>query len=83
MIRAYDPDAVILVGTPGWDTFGYSDSGNAASYMEVANNPVRRLSYRSGMEIRDVLRWQFRGKQPERSRRLGAEQDSYAMIRPS
>jgi endoglucanase len=41
VIRAYDPDAVILVGTPGWDTFGYSDSGNATGYMEVVNNPVR------------------------------------------
>jgi endoglucanase len=41
VIRAHDPDAVILLGTHGWSTFGYSDTGNTQSYMEVVNNPVR------------------------------------------
>lgn len=40
VIRASDPDAVILLGTHGWSTLGYSDSGNSQSYMDVVNNPV-------------------------------------------
>jgi endoglucanase len=40
VIRAHDPDAVILLGTHGWSTLGYSDSEDPQSYMEVVNNPV-------------------------------------------
>ncbi|NOU50520.1 cellulase family glycosylhydrolase [Pseudoalteromonas sp. JBTF-M23] len=36
-IRALNPDAVILVGTHGWSTFGASDGG---SYLDVLNNPL-------------------------------------------
>jgi endoglucanase len=40
VIRANDADAVILLGTHGWSTLGYSDNGNPQTYMEVVNNPV-------------------------------------------
>ncbi|CAH9053796.1 hypothetical protein PSECIP111854_01241 [Pseudoalteromonas sp. CIP111854] len=37
VIRDLDPDAVVLVGTHGWSTFGASDGG---SYMDIVNNPL-------------------------------------------
>ena len=37
MIRAADPDAVIIVGTRGWSSLGVSDGSNES---EVVNNPV-------------------------------------------
>ncbi|GAA3146301.1 cellulase family glycosylhydrolase [Nonomuraea roseoviolacea] len=37
VIRAHDPDAVIVVGTRGWSSLGVSDGGNES---EVVNNPV-------------------------------------------
>jgi endoglucanase len=37
VIRAYDPDAIIIVGTRGWSSFGLADGSNAT---EIANNPV-------------------------------------------
>ena len=40
VIRANDPDAVILLGTHGWSTLGYSDTEEQQSYMEVVNKPV-------------------------------------------
>ena len=40
VIRAHAADAVILLGTHGWSTLGYSDSANPQSYMDVVNNPV-------------------------------------------
>ncbi|MBD1584346.1 cellulase family glycosylhydrolase [Pseudoalteromonas sp. S16_S37] len=36
-IRTLKPDAVVLVGTHGWSTFGASDGG---SYLDVLNNPL-------------------------------------------
>ncbi len=36
-IRAIDNDAVILVGTHGWSTFGLSGDG---SLQDVFNNPL-------------------------------------------
>ncbi|MFE9206417.1 cellulase family glycosylhydrolase [Micromonospora sp. NPDC007230] len=38
IIRANDPDAVVIVGTRGWSSLGVSEGGNSD---EVANNPVR------------------------------------------
>ncbi|BBN83804.1 hypothetical protein PA25_37890 [Pseudoalteromonas sp. A25] len=38
VIRQLDPDAVVLVGTHGWSTFGASDGG---SYLDVVNNPLQ------------------------------------------
>jgi endoglucanase len=38
VIRAKDPDSVILVGTRGWSTFGVSEYDNE---REVLRNPVR------------------------------------------
>ncbi|MFD7068979.1 glycoside hydrolase family 5 protein [Streptomyces sp. NPDC059913] len=38
VIRAADPDAVIVVGTRGWSSLGTSDGSNE---NEVVNNPVR------------------------------------------
>jgi endoglucanase len=38
VIRAQDPDSVILVGTRAWSSFGLSEDGNES---EVVNNPVR------------------------------------------
>ncbi|WP_405094070.1 cellulase family glycosylhydrolase [Micromonospora sp. NBC_01392] len=38
VIRANDPDAVIIVGTRGWSSLGVSDGGNSD---EIVNNPVR------------------------------------------
>ncbi|EEP70152.1 secreted endoglucanase [Micromonospora sp. ATCC 39149] len=37
VIRANDPDAVVIVGTRGWSSLGVSEGGNSA---EVINNPV-------------------------------------------
>ncbi|MEW2079911.1 cellulase family glycosylhydrolase [Streptomyces sp. NPDC013433] len=37
VIRAADPDAVIIVGTRGWSSLGVSDGSNES---EVINNPV-------------------------------------------
>ncbi|MEJ2853709.1 MULTISPECIES: cellulase family glycosylhydrolase [unclassified Saccharothrix] len=37
VIRAADPDAVVLVGTRGWSSLGVSDGSNES---EVVNNPV-------------------------------------------
>ncbi|WP_433393203.1 cellulase family glycosylhydrolase [Micromonospora sp. KLBMP9576] len=37
VIRANDPDAVVVVGTRGWSSLGVSDGSNA---NEVINNPV-------------------------------------------
>ncbi|QIJ60769.1 cellulase family glycosylhydrolase [Streptomyces sp. JB150] len=37
VIRAADPDAVIIVGTRGWSSLGVSDGSNET---EVVNNPV-------------------------------------------
>lgn len=37
MIRASDPDAVIIVGTRGWSSLGVSEGANAD---EVINSPV-------------------------------------------
>ncbi|MFJ4323620.1 cellulase family glycosylhydrolase [Streptomyces tricolor] len=37
VIRAADPDAVIIVGTRGWSSLGVSDGSNES---EVVNNPV-------------------------------------------
>ncbi|MFF5173586.1 cellulase family glycosylhydrolase [Micromonospora sp. NPDC000089] len=37
VIRAADPDAVVIVGTRGWSSLGVSDGSNSA---EVINNPV-------------------------------------------
>ncbi|MBB5867977.1 endoglucanase [Allocatelliglobosispora scoriae] len=37
VIRANDPDAVIIVGTRGWSSLGISDGSNST---EVINNPV-------------------------------------------
>ncbi|MDQ2677591.1 MAG: glycoside hydrolase family 5 protein [Actinomycetota bacterium] len=36
-IRAHDPDAVILVGTPAWSSFGISEGGSPA---EVIADPI-------------------------------------------
>jgi len=36
-IRAHDPDAVILVGTPAWSSFGLSEGGSPA---EVVADPI-------------------------------------------
>ncbi|MCW3844154.1 cellulase family glycosylhydrolase [Micromonospora yasonensis] len=38
VIRANDPDAVIVVGTRGWSSLGVSEGGNSD---EIVNNPVR------------------------------------------
>ncbi len=38
VIRAEDPDAVVLVGTRAWSSFGVSEGGGE---WEVVNNPVR------------------------------------------
>jgi endoglucanase len=38
VIRAADPDAVIIVGTRGWSSLGVSDGSNET---EVVNNPVK------------------------------------------
>jgi endoglucanase len=38
VIRAADPDAVVIVGTRGWSSLGVSDGSNET---EVVNNPVR------------------------------------------
>ena len=38
VIRANDPDAVIIVGTRGWSSLGVSDGSNA---NEITANPVR------------------------------------------
>ncbi|MFF3866179.1 cellulase family glycosylhydrolase [Micromonospora sp. NPDC001898] len=37
VIRANDPDAVVVVGTRGWSSLGVSEGGNST---EVVNNPV-------------------------------------------
>ena len=37
IIRANDPDAVVIVGTRAWSSLGVSEGGNAT---EVINNPV-------------------------------------------
>jgi endoglucanase len=37
VIRANDPDAVVIVGTRGWSSLGVSDGSNA---NEIINNPV-------------------------------------------
>ncbi|MFC4149831.1 glycoside hydrolase family 5 protein, partial [Micromonospora mangrovi] len=37
VIRANDPDAVIIVGTRGWSSLGVSEGGNSD---EIVNNPV-------------------------------------------
>jgi endoglucanase len=37
VIRAADPDAVVIVGTRGWSSLGVSDGANES---EVVNNPV-------------------------------------------
>ncbi|MCE2594627.1 cellulase family glycosylhydrolase [Motilimonas cestriensis] len=37
VIRAIDPDAVVLVGTHGWASLGVSDG---ASYQDIVKNPV-------------------------------------------
>jgi endoglucanase len=37
VIRANDPDAVVIVGTRGWSSLGVSEGGNSD---EVVNNPV-------------------------------------------
>jgi len=37
VIRAHDPDAVVIVGTRGWSSLGVSDGSNAT---EITNNPV-------------------------------------------
>jgi endoglucanase len=37
VIRAADPDAVIIVGTRGWSSLGVSDGSNES---EIVNNPV-------------------------------------------
>ncbi|MEV0145411.1 MULTISPECIES: cellulase family glycosylhydrolase [unclassified Nonomuraea] len=37
VIRANDPDAVVVVGTRGWSSLGVSEGGNES---EVVNNPV-------------------------------------------
>ncbi|GIH97264.1 cellulase family glycosylhydrolase [Planobispora siamensis] len=38
VIRAADPDAVIIVGTRGWSSLGVSDGSNES---EIVNNPVK------------------------------------------
>ncbi|MFG1659652.1 cellulase family glycosylhydrolase [Micromonospora chersina] len=38
VIRANDPDAVVIVGTRGWSSLGVSEGGNSD---EIVNNPVR------------------------------------------
>lgn len=38
VIRQIDPDAIVLVGTHGWSTFGASDGG---SVQDVINNPIQ------------------------------------------
>lgn len=38
VIRAADPDAVVIVGTRGWSSLGVSDGSDES---EVVNNPVR------------------------------------------
>ncbi|MDG4801089.1 cellulase family glycosylhydrolase [Micromonospora sp. WMMD980] len=38
VIRAADPDAVVIVGTRGWSSLGVSEGGNSD---EIVNNPVR------------------------------------------
>ncbi|SCF13375.1 endoglucanase [Micromonospora haikouensis] len=37
IIRANDPDAIVIVGTRGWSSLGVSEGGNST---EVINNPV-------------------------------------------
>jgi endoglucanase len=37
VIRQHDPDAVIIVGTPGWSSLGVSDGGNA---LAIVNAPI-------------------------------------------
>ncbi len=38
VIRAADPDAVVIVGTRGWSSLGVSDGSNET---EIVNNPVK------------------------------------------
>lgn len=38
VIRAIDPNAPIIVGTPGWSSLGVSDGH---SYQEIVNNPIQ------------------------------------------
>ncbi|WP_213454641.1 cellulase family glycosylhydrolase [Rhizomonospora bruguierae] len=38
VIRANDPDGVVIVGTRGWSSLGISEGGNSD---EIVNNPVR------------------------------------------
>jgi endoglucanase len=38
VIRAADPDAVVIVGTRGWSSLGVSDGSNES---EIVNNPVK------------------------------------------
>ncbi|MGW5671951.1 cellulase family glycosylhydrolase [Micromonospora sp. NPDC003776] len=38
VIRANDPDGVVIVGTRGWSSLGVSEGGNSD---EIVNNPVR------------------------------------------
>jgi endoglucanase len=38
VIRANDPDAVVIVGTRGWSSLGVSEGGNSD---EIVNNPVK------------------------------------------
>ncbi|WBC17956.1 cellulase family glycosylhydrolase [Micromonospora sp. WMMA1998] len=38
VIRANDPDAVVIVGTRGWSSLGVSEGGDSD---EIVNNPVR------------------------------------------
>ena len=37
VIRRYDPDAVVLVGTHGWASLGISDGGSA---QDIVSNPI-------------------------------------------
>lgn len=37
VVRAQDPDAVVLLGTPGWSSLGLSDGSDES---EIVNNPV-------------------------------------------
>jgi endoglucanase len=51
VIRAHAPNAVILLGSHGWSTLGFSDSGDPQSYMEVVNNPVSAANVMYGFHF--------------------------------
>ncbi len=58
VIRAADPDAVVIVGTRGWSSLGVSDG---SSESEVVNNPVNATNI---MYALPLLRREPQGRLP-------------------